>query len=58
MLLVFEKAVGDKGLALSVEYCIKKLSKARKEALIEDNGIIERIIAHESRACSPGGSRS
>ena len=43
--LVFEKEIGDKGLALSVEGRIKKLSKARKEALIDQDGMIEQIIA-------------
>lgn len=40
--LVFKKAIGGKGLALSVEGRIKKLSKARKEALIERHGMIEQ----------------
>ena len=43
--LVFKKAIGSKSLALSVEACIKKLSKARKEALIEQDDVIEQIIA-------------
>ncbi len=43
--LVFEKRIGAKGLALSVESRIKKLSKARKEALIEQDHMINEIIA-------------
>lgn len=43
--LVFEKKVGPKGLALNVERRIKKLSKARKEALIEQDHVINEIIA-------------
>ena len=43
--LVFEKKVGTKGLALSVESHIKKLSKARKEALIKQDDVINEIIA-------------
>ncbi len=43
--LVFEKEVGDRGLALSVESRIKKLPKARKEALIERGHLIDEIIA-------------
>lgn len=43
--LVFEKSVGTKSLALIVEGRIKKLSKARKEALIKKDGMIERMIA-------------
>ena len=50
--LVLEKAVGEKGLALRVERRIKKLSKARKEALIEQTGAIEHLIeqAKQGRA--------
>lgn len=43
--LVFEKKIGAKGLALSVERRIKKLSKARKEALIQQDDLIKEIIA-------------
>jgi len=43
--LVFKKAVGAKGLALRVEDRIKKLSKARKETLIEQDDMIELVIA-------------
>ena len=43
--LVFEKKVGAKGLALSVERRIKKLSKARKEALIDQDDFFNEIIA-------------
>ena len=43
--LVLETAVGKRGLALRVERRIKKLSKARKEALIEQEGAIEHLIA-------------
>ena len=35
--LVFQKQIGARGMALSVESRIKKLSKARKEALIEQD---------------------
>jgi len=48
--LVFKKAIGSKGLALSVEARIKKLSKARKEALIEQDGLIGQIIAQAKEA--------
>ena len=43
--LVFAKAIGARGLALRIESQIKKLSKARKEALIEQDGMIEQMIA-------------
>ena len=43
--LVFKKPIGRKGLALRVESRIKKLTKARKEALIVGNDTIETIIA-------------
>ena len=49
--LVFEKNVGAKGLALSVERRIKRLSKARKEALIEQDHLIIEIIA-QVQECS------
>ena len=42
--LVFKKKVGSKSLALQVERRVKKLSKARKERLIEVPGRIEDII--------------
>lgn len=48
--LVFKKVIGAKGLALSVEGCIKKLSKARKETLIERDDMIEQIIAQAQAA--------
>ena len=48
--LVLRKAIGSKGLALSVEARIKKLSKAHKEALIGQDDMIERIIARAQEA--------
>jgi putative endonuclease len=45
--LVFKKEVGDKGLALRVENKIKRLPKSGKEALIKQDGMIERMIAQE-----------
>ena len=50
--LVLKKAVGARGLALSVESQIKKMSKARKEALIEQDGAIEQIVAQAKRGLS------
>ena len=47
--LVFKKKVGSKGLALQVERRVKKLSKARKERLIEVPGHVEDI-ARQARA--------
>ncbi len=46
--VVFTKKIGAKGLALSVENSIKKLSKANKEAIIEQDEMIEHIIAAAS----------
>jgi putative endonuclease len=43
--LVFERTIGDRQLALSVERRIKKLSKARKETLIERHDAIDRIVS-------------
>jgi|GEM_PF-55650 len=47
--LVFEKSIGAKGLALRVENRIKKLSKARKEALIAQDHEINDIIARAQK---------
>ncbi|MDD4875892.1 MAG: GIY-YIG nuclease family protein [Dehalococcoidales bacterium] len=44
LILVFQKKLGDKSLALGVESKIKKLSKARKEEMIKTKGHIEAII--------------
>ncbi len=43
--LVLKQDVGAKGVALRVEGSVKKLSKTRKEALVERGGMIEDIIA-------------
>ena len=43
--LVFERAIGDRQLALSVERRIKKLPKARKEELIEQRDVIDRVVS-------------
>ena len=45
-MLVFQKKLGSRSLALGVESKVKKLSKARKEELIRDNTHIEMIIKH------------
>ena len=42
--LVFQKKVGGQSLALGVERKVKKLSKARKEELVQDRMQIESII--------------
>lgn len=44
LLLVFQKKLGSRSLALGVESRIKKLSKAGKETLINDAEQIEMII--------------
>ena len=43
--LVYQRAIGDRGVAQSVEAGVKKLSKARKERLIEQDDFIEHLIA-------------
>jgi putative endonuclease len=48
--LVFQKAIGSRGLAMRVENRIKKLPKARKEALIEGDDSIGRIVAQVRKA--------
>jgi putative endonuclease len=47
--LLFQKAVGDKRLALSLEYRIKKRPRAWKEALIKDNQLIDVLINTSSK---------
>ena len=44
--LVFQKKLGSRSLALTVESKVKKLSKARKEELIRTKKYIEAIIKH------------
>ena len=44
LILVFQKKIGSRSLALGVESKVKKLSKARKEELIRDNTRIDEII--------------
>lgn len=56
--LVFKKAIGAKGVALRVESCIKKLSRARKEELIEQDDMIEQIIGRVQEATYRRARRS
>ncbi len=44
LMLVFQKKLGSRSLALGVESKVKKLSKARKEELIRTKKYIEVII--------------
>jgi len=44
LMLVFQKKLGCRSLALTVESKVKKLSKVKKEELIIKNGCIEEII--------------
>ncbi len=44
LLLVFQKKLGSRSLALGVEIKVKKLSKIRKEELIRANTRIDEII--------------
>ncbi len=44
LILVFQKKLGSRSLALGVESKVKKLSKARKEELIRTKKHIEVII--------------
>ena len=46
--LVFQKNLGSNSLALKVERKVKKLPKARKEALIRANAHIDKIIRQTS----------
>jgi putative endonuclease len=42
--LVFQKKLGSRKLALSMESKVKKLSKTRKEELVRDNTYVDGII--------------
>jgi len=42
--LVLQRVIGSRGLALRVEGTIKKLPKARKEELIVQKVMVERLI--------------
>ncbi len=44
LLLVFQKKLGSRSLALGVESKVKKLSKARKEELVRANTRIDEMI--------------
>ena len=44
LMLVFQKKIGSRNMALGVESKVKKLSKVRKEELIRDKKHIEVII--------------
>ena len=48
--LVFQKAIGSRGLALRVEGHVKNLPKARKETLVERDDLIEQIIVLAKKA--------
>src|SRR2546427_2186880 len=42
--LVFQRVIGSRGLALRVEGAIKRLPKARKEELVVQETILDRLI--------------
>jgi putative endonuclease len=44
LVLVFQKKLGGRSLALGVESKVKKLSKTKKEELIRDNTRIDDVI--------------
>ena len=44
LVLVFQKNLGSRSLALGVESKVKKLSKARKEELVRENTRIDEMI--------------
>lgn len=48
LVLVFQKKLGSRSLALGVESKVKKLSKAKKEELIRANKSIDDIIKQVS----------
>ena len=53
LLLVFQKRLGSRSLALGVENKVKKLSKARKEELIRTSTYIDEIIKQVSSQLTP-----
>lgn len=56
--LVYERAIGSRGLAMRVEAEIKKLPKERKEQLIRQDRMIESMIARaRRRSARDAGSR-
>lgn len=56
--LVFEKVLGPRGLALTVESKIKKLRKERKEKLVQDTDVFEALLAGARRDASRFGARA
>lgn len=42
--LVFQKNLGSKSLALKVERRVKRISKARKEKIVEVSGYLSQIV--------------
>lgn len=50
--LVFKKAIGRRSLALRVEGRIKRLPKARKEELIEQDDMLKRIVSQARRTAT------
>jgi len=55
--LVLKRVIGSRGLALRVEGTIKKLPKARKEGLIVQKAMVDRLI-HLARTKSRAPSAS
>ncbi|MEM7305392.1 MAG: GIY-YIG nuclease family protein [Planctomycetota bacterium] len=43
--LVYQRPVGERGLALRVESLIKRLPKARKEELVACDGLFDELLA-------------
>lgn len=54
--LVLQRAVGSRGLALRIEGAIKRLPKARKEDLIAQKNLIERLIERARARLSASSS--
>lgn len=56
--LVFEKVVGDRGLASQVEYRIKQLPKCEKERLLRSPRRLHNYIAEMQDALGGAGAES
>jgi putative endonuclease len=52
--LVFSAAVGDRSVASSLEYRIKKLDRRAKEALIAGRSSVEELLGNQDSGSTAG----
>ena len=48
--MVFQENLGSKSLALKAEFMVKRMSKARKEKLVEATGYAIKIASRSKRS--------